>query len=128
MLGLPVTRELGYSTLCGSVVHVEDNKCARDIKFEGDGGLSPYMSGHCWSMTMIENRCDRELRIFLLIGRRYGLGVPKEKASPVSVSDYDMTINKNTRVETDTIVRSFFKMGDKNDIVADGKFALQRCR
>ena len=51
---------------------------------------------------------------------------PKEKASPVSVSDHDITINKNTRVATDTIVRSFFEVEEKNDIVANGKFALSK--
>ena len=49
---------------------------------------------------------------------------PKEKASPVSVSDHDMTINKNTQVVTVTFAWSFFEVDEKNDIVSDGKFAL----
>ena len=71
---------------------------------------------------------DRKLCIFLLLGRRCGLGSLQEKASPVSVSEYDITINKNTRVATDTFVRSFFEVEEKNDIVDDGEFALQICR
>ena len=63
-----------------------------------------------------------------MVGRRCRLGIPKEKALPVSVSDHDITINKNTRVATDTFVRSFFEVEEKNDIVADGEFTLQKCR
>ena len=37
-------------------------------------------------------------------------------------------IKPNTQVATDTFVRSFFEVEEKNDIVADGEFALQRCR
>ena len=76
--------------MCGSMAQVEDSKCVQDIKFTGDGGLSPYRSGHCRSMTTIANQCDRELRIFLLLGGRCGLGVPREKASPDSVSEYEI--------------------------------------
>ena len=35
---------------------------------------------------------------------------------------------ENTRVAADTIFRSFFEVEEKNDIVSDGEFALQRCR
>ena len=87
MLGLPFTRELGCSTLCGSVAQVEENKRVQDIEFVGDGDLSPYRSGHRRSMTTIANRCDGELHIFLFLGRRYGLRVPKEKAPTFSASD-----------------------------------------
>ena len=54
---------------------------------------------------------------------------PKEKALSVSVSDHDMTINKNTWVATVTFAWSFFKVDEKNDIVANGEFALfKHCR
>ena len=37
-------------------------------------------------------------------------------------------IKPNTQVATVTIVRSFFEVEEKNDIVADDEFALQKCR
>ena len=46
----------------------------------------------------------------------------KEKALPVSVSDHDMTMNKNTRVVTVAFAWNFFEADEKNDIVADGEF------
>ena len=46
--------------------------------------------------------------------RRFGLGFPKEKASPISISDHDIQIKQNTQVATVTIVWEFFEVEDKN--------------
>ena len=45
---------------------------------------------------------------------------PQEKSLPVSVSDYDISINRNILVATDTIVWSIFEVEEKDDIIADG--------
>ena len=37
-------------------------------------------------------------------------------------------IKQNTQVATVTIVWSFLDLEEKNEIVSDGEFALQRCR
>ena len=42
--------------------------------------------------------------------------------------DIAVEIKQNTQVVTVTIVWSFLELEEKNDIVADGEFALQRCR
>ena len=41
VLGLPVTRELGCSTLCGSVAQAEEKQGVQNIKFVGDADLDP---------------------------------------------------------------------------------------
>jgi hypothetical protein len=92
---------------------------------------------------------DKTMCLKHQVCRRRGLVPLKDKASPI-IEHYSMTmiyesmsrklhifwqdagitirIKPNTQVATVTIVRSFFEVEEKNDIVADDEFALQRCR
>ena len=124
MIGLPAMRDLGCSTLCGSVAQVE-----KKTSLSKTPSLQEMRKmAHRRSSTMIANRCDRKLRIFLLIGRICKLGIPKEKALAVSISDYDMTINEKSWVVTDSIVWSFSEVEKENDIFSDREFTFHRCR
>ena len=83
--------------LCVAPCHRLGGKCVQDIEFIGDGGLSPYISRHRQTMTRIVNGCDRELHIFLLVHRIWGLECLQERTSPVN--DYDCESNKIPKLQ-----------------------------